>query len=78
MNTQRYIIVKLLKDFFIICIDMDTEFLNMLLKNQSLWKDQFIAQEKKKLREYQAYQRSMTTLWKARQRILRLKYEGKL
>lgn len=78
MNTQIYIIVKLLKDFFIVCIDMDTEFLTMILQNQSLWKDQYIAQEKKKLREHQAYQRSMTSKWKAQQRILRLKYEGKL
>lgn len=78
MNTQIYIILKLFKDCFIILIDMNAEFFNMLVKNQSNWSNQYKQQKKQKLKEYQAYQREMSPQWRAQQKILRLKYEGKI
>jgi len=57
---------------------MNAEFFNMLVKNQSNWSNQYKQQKKQKLKEYQAYQREMSPQWRAQQKILRLKYEGKI
>jgi len=73
-------LIKPFKEFFIIVIDtnMDTEFFNNLIKNQSIWKDKFSENQKNKRVAQNLLTRIKAPQYRESAKLSRLMSEGKI